>query len=195
MKRIAILTAILACSILVQAQTGAFHPFSINPGLGSGGIDYDYYAGLSENRNSASPTLSLEWMFRPVVGIGRISLGLTGSLTTSKYTYYPANPGGPEGGGLEDAEYEHHTNALFGLRAAYHFILKPKGLDPYAGIMGDYTTYNEPSYAKDLFPIPSHYHAGYFVGIRYFFLPRLGAFAEVGKTGYSIATLGISFRM
>lgn len=41
----------------------------------------------------------------------------------------------------------------------------------------------------------SHYHGGYFVGIRYYFIPWLGVFTEAGRNGFSIFTAGLSFRI
>lgn len=133
MKRFAILTALMVCIIItrVQAQTEAFHPLTINPGIGSGGI---YYNGLTNNAHTASPSLSIDYMIKPKLGIGQLAVGLVGSYAKVKYPYFISIP--PNNTSIENTKTPPYTSILLGIRVTYHFIIPIKGLDPYAGILG-----------------------------------------------------------
>ena len=80
---------------------------------------------------------------------------------------------------------------LFGARGAFHYQFAPK-LDTYAGLMLGYnyvnwkTGYDASFYSYDSF--------GYnvFIGARYFFTDKIGAFAELGY-GISYTTMGPPF--
>ena len=83
--------------------------------------------------------------------------------------------------------------AVLGARGAFHYQFAPK-LDTYAGLMLGYnyvnwkTGYDASFYSYDSF--------GYnvFIGARYFFTDKIGAFAELGY-GISYTTIGATFRL
>lgn len=82
---------------------------------------------------------------------------------------------------------------LVGARGAFHYQFASK-LDTYAGLMLGYnyvnwkTGYDASFYSYDSF--------GYnvFIGARYFFTDKIGAFAELGY-GIAYTTLGATFRL
>jgi outer membrane protein W len=203
MKRYTLLTVIIATCLncRVQAQTASdgnasFHPLSISAGIGGGRIFYNGNWNNIGHVNHISPSLSVDYMIRPQIGIGHISLGLTGSFTTVEantfYITVPSNwPTDPDG----LAFHGKYTAYMLGVRGTYHFLTHVNGLDPYAGIMGEYVT---PTWGPMTFndqPQHPHYYLGYLAGIRYFFLPNVGVFGEAGKNGFSIITLGLSLSL
>ena len=119
-----------------------------------------------------------------------------------------AGPGVISGGlyvGFKNYKYNDATDdfsekwnyTIVGLRAAWHYTgLDIENLDLYGGVMLSYNhvsyTFNDngqgfgggtgtANYGSDLFLTP-------FVGARYYFLPGLGGFAELG---YGVATLNL----
>lgn len=111
---------------------------------------------------------------------GAITLGAYGAYTSMSYRY--------DGFAAGSAS---HT--VLGVRGMFHYQFAPK-LDTYAGLMLGYnyvnwkTGYDASFYSYDSF--------GYnvFIGARYFFTDKIGAFAELGY-GISYTTLGATFRL
>jgi hypothetical protein len=93
---------------------------------------------------------------------------------------------------------------IVGLRAAWHYTeLDVDNLDLYGGAM---LSYNNVSYSFTS-TAPANYYGAFssssassgvgitgFVGARYYFTPKLGAFAELGY-GISYATIGLTLRL
>jgi hypothetical protein len=95
-----------------------------------------------------------------------------------------------------------YTGLAFGARAAYHPNFGVKNLDTYAALALGYYLYsaktewtNWPSGLSK--PSPEKYDRFYFsgsVGARYFFIPKIGAWAELGYSALSYVSAGITFK-
>lgn len=84
---------------------------------------------------------------------------------------------------------------IFGARGAFHYQFVDK-LDTYAGLLLGYR-YASASYKSDFISGSvgaSELTLGGYLGARYFFTPKIGAFAELG---YSIAyaNVGVTFKL
>ncbi len=132
-------------------------------------------------------------MLKPKLGIGRLSIGLLGSYTKVKYAYNIEN--GMRYVIPKYQNYLRYNSYLMGIRASYHFIIPVKRLDPYLCISGYYNNYDYSDYIESGISYRSHFNAGYYAGVRYYFLPWLGVFGEAGRNGFSIGTAGISFKL
>lgn len=172
-----------------QLTNGAFpqNHWVINAGLGSGGI---YYNGYSGNVDHLSPSLSVDYMITHKLGIGQLSAGLIVSYAPQDVSYNTVYSSGD----IIHHQYK-YTSILFGIRAAYHFIVPVKGLDPYAGVMLANINQNYPTMIGGTVPNQKQTTGGIYAGVHYFFLRWLGVFGEIGKNGFSIATLGVSFKL
>jgi len=96
-----------------------------------------------------------------------------------------------------DWSYEYSYVIIAG-RAAYHVDFGVKNLDTYAGLLLGYAIANA-SVSGTAFPGQSAATAGGialggYLGARYFFTPRFGAFAELGySVGY--LSLGVAYKI
>lgn len=105
-----------------------------------------------------------------VIGIGRIGGGVImgHSFQGQKYS---------------DGDYVKWSRTSVVLRAAYHFDFNIDKMDVYAGVGGGANIYSKERtniafYTEDNgYVRPIHY---VFAGIRYYFTPNLGVYAEVG---------------
>ena len=167
--------ALIGSVSLANAQE-VFHKgtTAINAGIGLG----SYYSGIT------IPPLSVSLDYGVADNLinrnnGSISVGGFAGYTASSQTY-----------GTYKTTFSYIT---LGGRGAFHYQFAPK-LDTYAGLMLGYnyvnwkTGYNASFYSYDSF--------GYnvFIGARYFFTDKIGAFAELGY-GISYTTLGATFRL
>lgn len=86
-----------------------------------------------------------------------------------------------------------------GVRGSYHFnrILKIRSgkVDLYAGVGLGYQSFswNDRSYGYG-YNYSSGIFANYFVGAKFYFVPKVAAFAELGYTGLSSSRVGIAFK-
>ncbi len=125
----------------------------------------------------------------PIAGLPFSVGGLVG-FTSSKYSYSSSYYG--------SYEYDYSTIAL-GARIAYHPNFGIKKLDTYVGAMVGYYLINGSAsgtgyYAnKEYDGSNGSFAWGSYIGARYFFMPNLAAFAELGA-GFTYATLGASFK-
>lgn len=112
------------------------------------------------------------------LGIGRIGVG--GSFAQSWYTqrYFYGN--------VEDIYRSSRFNVM--AKAAYHFDFGIEKMDVYAGIAAGASIYVDKDVVfdndnqvyvdtRDTYVRPAHYE---FIGIRYYFKPAFGVYAEVG---------------
>lgn len=134
-----------------------------------------------------------------VLGIGRIGVGggIAQSWYTQKYTYAYFN------GQYEDVYSTSRTSIL--LRAAYHFEFNVPKMDVYAGLGASINihSYKAKEWLVDSNPTSPTYGQVYqaesnstrvgqgnfhqvFVGIRYFFTPAFGVYAEAGHGIYAL---------
>ena len=164
------------CYATAQYYKVGTNVVSAGLGLGSAIAGYSYGAQI--------PGFSIQYE-RGLweAGPGVISVGGYVGIKTFKYS---------------DPDYtEKWTYSIFGVRGAYHYTgLDVEGLDLYGGLLLSYnhlsysTTYAgsdlSGSWGSALYLTP-------FVGARYYFLPSLSAFAELGY-GVSTLNIGLAFR-
>jgi hypothetical protein len=84
-------------------------------------------------------------------------------------------------------------------RGAYHFDLKQKNIDPYAGLSLGYTVVSSSVEERQVTGFNfsasgSYVFWGFFVGGRYYFTPKLAAMAELG---YEIGFIkvGVTYKL
>lgn len=148
---------------------------ALNAGIGLG-TPYAYGTGgippLSVSVDYALPIADLPLSFGALVG-----------FSTSSFRYW-------------DNTGWDFTNICIGARGAYHFDFDVKGLDTYAGIMLGYNLELVNEVGTTFLTIPSHsqFAWGGYIGARYFFIPNVGAFAELGYS-FSYATLGVTLKI
>jgi len=172
----------------------------LNVGIGFGGGRYYSYGGLAGYSYRVSPAFSLsyEQALKKKVGPGYLGLGAyfgyqTAHLQYDNY-YYNGNK----------YYYRHSWNyMLISARGAYHLDLlnAEKGELYFGAIIGiRFQTYkyesnsidpNKKFYQLNSSSVYPSYSA--FIGGRYYFAPKVAAFAEIGY-GISYLTAGISFK-
>lgn len=150
---------------------------AINVGVGVG----------SSVSNVSFPPLSVSMDYGVVDGLingnnGSISVGGVVGYVGSKTKFF-------------DATYK-ASHAILGVRGAFHYQFVPK-LDTYAGLMLGYEIVSG-SWENNAIGVGSVAASGLdfgaYLGARYFFTPKVGAFAELG---YSIGylTVGATFKL
>lgn len=147
---------------------------ALNAGIGLG-TPYAYGTG-------GIPPLSVSVDYALPIADLPLSFGALFGFSTSSYRY--------SGYGWD------FTNICIGVRGAYHFDFDVKGLDTYAGIMIGYNivTTTEIGTPTGYAPSASALAWGGYIGARYFFIPNVGAFAELGYS-FSYATLGVTVKI
>ena len=83
--------------------------------------------------------------------------------------------------------------AALGARGAFHYQFAPK-LDTYAGLMLSYDIVSSSYDAFSNYIKSSHIDWSLFLGARYFFTEKIGAFAELGYGFYNL-NLGVTFKL
>jgi len=182
MKKITIATAFVCLISIFSASAQKYevgtNVVSAGVGLGSSIAGYTY--------GTQSPGWNLQYeRGLAEAGPGVISGGLYVGFKTYKYD-------DPEGA------YDFKWNyTIVGLRAAWHYTgLNIEKLDLYGGLMLSYNhlsvSYNSPQdiqesgdYNSDIFLTP-------FVGARYYFIPQLAVFGELG---YGVSTLNLGLAL
>jgi hypothetical protein len=165
----------------------AFNTSSSNLGIAVGlGRGYSYFAGMS---NTPAIAITYDKGFKEM-GPGTLGLGGIVGYKGAKYEYAAPWAG-------ETAKW---TDIIVAARGTYHYHLKNNNkFDPYGGLMLGVriTSYNNTLASK--FPAAAGIDYGgvsaawgLFIGARYNFSSKVGAFAELG---YDIAVLklGVSF--
>lgn len=163
------------------------------------GFGVDPYGGYKSNniftgaakKTAVGPIILMyERGVTDILGIGRIGAGggiaqsfYTRSWSSSNYTY---------------KESQSRTSIIF--RAAYHFEFNVDKMDVYAGVGGAAHFYSETYKTDDPFgtyvaKTGSHLGGGHYVfgGIRYYFTPSFGVYAEAGH-GVSALNGGLVFK-
>jgi hypothetical protein len=184
MKKIALLLALaMATSFITHSQqfkksTGALN---VGIGLGSG-----LYSGHHYKMSIPPIILAYDHGITEKLGIGYISLGGYFAISGSKWEY-------------DDGFYNYgwkYTYFTVGPRAAYHFDVVDV-LDLYAGILVGVNIVSSKSFGDTSMGSYSAQKTGIahaeFAGIRYYFTPVIGAFAELGY-GVTYLTLGVTFK-
>jgi hypothetical protein len=155
----------------------------INAGIGLGATYWG--SGYS---NGVSLVGSYEHGVTSNISVGGI-LGYSGSSYSGTYT----------SGGNVYSFKDKATGVLIGARGSYHFLTTDV-LDPYAGadlgyVVTSYSsTTNAPGGGTFGGSKGSGLGFGIHGGVRYYFNPGLGAFAELGIGSFYILGLGVSFK-
>jgi len=178
MKRLTIIITVLLAALTVQGQQFKKGTTAMNAGVGLGTA----LGGLGKARPALS--LSLDYGMWDMNGLGVISLGAY--VGNTAYIYNSGN-------------YTSKWNYLItGIRGAYHyngFTSAPK-LDVYGGLMLGFNIVSYSSDGDDL-DVADNYSSGMglsgFLGSRWFFSEKLGAFAELGY-GVSVLNVGITYK-
>ncbi|MBS1490377.1 MAG: hypothetical protein JSS93_07605 [Bacteroidetes bacterium] len=171
MKKIYVLISVLSVvafsnRVLAQYQQG---DKLLNLGVG---LNSYYSAGLPLSA-------SFEYGFTPEISAG----GIIDYISSDYYSY-------------------RYTSMFFGARGSYHFNkllnINDKSWDIYGGASLGFRTFSWGSGYGNTVP-GGTYASGLFLGIhagaRYYFTPRVGAFAELGALGSSNARLGVTFKL
>ncbi len=195
-----ILIGILALSIFAPAHTlgQAFNVGSngVNLGIGLGGYRYGYLTGLSNNY-SVSPTLALSYE-RGVTEVGPGVLGIGGFFARKSVNYRHVS-----NGYYYTYNYDQRwSNTIIGLRGSWHLNdwHGSDRFDVYGGIMigyniGSYRDKSTRTYNGTTEPYTDNYWYNLsfvtystYIGGRYLFTDRVGAYLELG---YGVAYLNL----
>jgi hypothetical protein len=170
---------LICCPSYAQTFTSESKVASI--GLGLGGSFGSYLV------TSQTPAISVQYEqgIWPISDIGTISLGAY--LGTKSYKYSTIN-------------YSQSWNYyIVGLRSAFHYSgFDIENFDLYAGLMLGYNhlvyRYNGPYIGPQSGTYGSSVGLSGYIGGRYYFTPKFGAFAELGF-GISYATVGLAINL
>ena len=167
--------ALIGSVSLANAQE-VFHKgtTAINAGIGLG----SYYSGIT------IPPLSVSLDYGVADNLingnnGSISVGGFAGYAASSHTY-----------GAYKTTFSY---IALGGRGAFHYQFAPK-LDTYAGLMVSYDIVSSNYDAFANYIKTSHVDWSIFLGGRYFFTEKIGAFAELGYGFYNL-NLGVTFKL
>ena len=173
---LAVLALVGSASIANAQEIFSKGTSAINAGVGLG----SYYSGLT------IPPLSVSLDYGVADNLingnnGSISVGGFAGYTASSHTY-----------GTYKSSFSY---IALGGRGAFHYQFAPK-LDTYAGLM---VSYDIASVSSNLdytgaSVATSGIHWSLFLGGRYFFTEKIGAFAELGYGFYNL-NLGVTFKL
>jgi len=168
--------ALIGSVSLANAQE-VFHKgtTAINAGVGLG----SYYSGL------ALPPLSVSLDYGVT---GNMINGNNGSISVGGFVGYAASS---YSGWIADKV--NVSYAILGARGAFHYQFAPK-LDTYAGLMVSYDIVSSNYDAFAIYIKGSRVDWSIFLGCRYFFTEKIGAFAELGYGFYNL-NLGVTFKL
>lgn len=190
--KIIVLAAFLigALSSISYAQPFQKGTNVISAGIGLGG----HFGGYSTSSSTPGISLQFEHGNWEIGGPGVISLG--GYLGYKSYKN--------EYAGLYNYNYSYKWNyTIIGLRSAYHYNgIESETWDVYGGLMLSYNILSFKYEDNDPLTNDNIYEGSYgsqvgltaYVGGRYFFSDKVGAFAELGY-GVAYLTLGVSFKL
>ena len=175
LKKVFLAALALIGSVSLANAQEVFHKgtTAINAGIGLG----SYYSGIT------IPPLSVSLDYGVADNLingnnGSISVGGFLGYTATKKFY------GDAGASI----------AVLGARGAFHYQFAPK-LDTYAGLMVSYDIASASSNNVDTsWVATSNFNWTLFLGGRYFFTEKIGAFAELGYGFYNL-NLGVTFKL
>ena len=168
--------ALIGSVSLANAQE-VFHKgtTAINAGIGLG----SYYSGIT------IPPLSVSLDYGVT---DNMINGNNGSISVGGFVGYAASS---YSGWIADKV--NVSYAILGARGAFHYQFAPK-LDTYAGLMVSYDIVSSNYDAFANYIKTSHVDWSIFLGGRYFFTEKIGAFAELGYGFYNL-NLGVTFKL
>ena len=171
-----------AIGVNSAAQAQAFQKSNVDLNLGVS-LGSTLTGGSGYTTSIPPVSASLDFGVTDKISVG----GFLGySSAKYKFSYF----------GSSDYEWK-YSYAVFGVRGAYHFDLSPK-FDTYAGAMLGYNVvsvtapsdFNGVGYSA----AGSSVALGAFIGGRYLFTEKIGAFAELGY-GLGYLTLGLNVKI
>ena len=172
----------LFCFIAVQASA-QIPTFSkgdnvVSFGIGFGGTYLGSYYSSTPFFTGYFENCIIDNLFDEKSSIG---IGATFGYKSNKYEYY--------GWGWKN------TYMLFGARGSFHYALVDK-LDTYAGLMIGFRahSYKEIGTAVDKPSSSGGLTSDFYAGARYYFTDSFAAFAELGYSWFSVATIGVSLK-
>jgi hypothetical protein len=180
-----LLTVPLACGVFAVDFTTHPEPLKKNDfmlNLGVGFLGYRY-------GEMKIPPISLSVELAPFKIPLTLGAVLAYARSTDGYLRWNYNAGLLS----YDVVYSYY---MFGGRAAYHFNFAVKGLDPYLGVTVGYSVVlvqESRSGTLTRFENADYVMAGGHLGVRYFFIPQVGFFLEIGY-GISIFNMGLAIR-
>ena len=168
-KKVFLAVLAIVGSISIANAQEVFHKgtTAINAGIGLG----SYYNSLS------IPPLSVS-----------LDYGNNGSISVGGFAGYAASSFSGWTADKVTVSY-----AVLGGRGAFHYQFAPK-LDTYAGLMVSYDIVSSNYDAFSNYIKSSHIDWSLFLGARYFFTEKIGAFAELGYGFYNL-NLGVTFKL
>ena len=173
-KKVFLAVLAIVGSISIANAQEVFHKgtTAINAGVGLG----SYYSGL------AIPPLSVSLDYGVT---GNMINGNNGSISVGGFLGYTATKKfyGDAGASI----------AVLGARGAFHYQFAPK-LDTYAGLMLSYDIVSSNYDAFANYIKGSRVDWSIFLGTRYYFTEKIGAFAELGYGFYNL-NLGVTFKL
>lgn len=200
MKKVLFLAAILAISTGAFAQDDSGGAWAgkgtkvVNAGYGLGNIWkslFKFSFGFNDNKVTATGPIALgfEYGVAEKIGVGvQLGYGQVKAVATEKDGI---------AAGKDYIETSKLTSIQALVRGNYHFGNSAK-FDPYIGIGVGYGNFkfsvsdNDPSYTSNYsIAVPGAFGFSGALGARYYFTPSIGAYAEVGYVGGSLAQLGL----
>ena len=172
---LAVLALVGSASIANAQEIFSKGTSAINAGVGIG----SYYSGLS------IPPLSVSLDYGVT---DNMINGNNGSISVGGFVGYAASS---YSGWIADKV--NVSYAILGARGAFHYQFAPK-LDTYAGLMVSYDIVSSNYDAFANYIKTSHVDWSIFLGGRYFFTEKIGAFAELGYGFYNL-NLGVTFKL
>jgi hypothetical protein len=174
MKKLVIALILVALIVgSVSALDWQKYPDAVKPGnwLINAGIGFGTY----KYGTMAIPPLSVSVDY--ALPLGGLPFSVGGMFGFSRSDYYGAD----------------FTYLAFGGRFGYHPDFGVANLDPYAVVtLGYYHwSWSGPYSGLD----DGSFLFGGAIGARYFFIPNVGAFAELGYSALSFVTLGVTFKL
>ncbi|NVO02515.1 MAG: hypothetical protein HXX09_07400 [Bacteroidetes bacterium] len=177
----------------ISAQVFKKGDLDLGFGIGLGGHyntpNFQFFSGMNHTQ---TPILGFNAEYCPFDKIGPGSIGIGGffgykGITDTWQNYYKYS-------------YQYF---IIGVKGAYHYTPKTiEKLDLYAGIMIHFNILSYHETALDPYSngtqnigssSKSYPSTSEFVGAKYFFKPKFGAFVELGY-GVSYATVGLNFK-
>lgn len=182
MRRILLLTALLAImhtvSMAQSKSSSAFNSgdnlFNVGIGLGSPFFGAGYSSSIPVN-----PTISYEKGVTDVISVGGIL-----SYASSKYNF-------------DNADAFKESAVYVGVRGSYHFgqaLQLGDKVDLYGGASVGYVVVSVSDNESTFTGAASTAGFGLFGGIKYYFQPTIGVYAEAGYESLSFLNVGVAFK-
>jgi hypothetical protein len=181
-----VLVTFIAATLLQAQDVFLKGDKAVNLGVGLG----SYIGGTGYKTTVPPVSISAEWGIKDGLLNGKSSIGLGGYLAYTSNKWETAIP-------LVGTYGYDYTYFIIGARGLFHYQFIDK-LDTYAGLMLGYNVASSKYFGEELsVPVSAASAGGFtystFVGAKYYFTPKLAAFAELGY-GIAAIELGLSLK-